>query len=89
MSEPSWKCPRCGWETNELPSNHKCARCMYYYNNCKPPERSPSDVIVRQTIELGSVRGNGEASCTIRSGAGMFVGTLPKGLWRLYMERVG
>lgn len=118
MSEPSWKCSRCGWETNDLPANNKCARCMtwleavpcipalpgvtvneppssgtvgttgsfsYYY---KPPERSPADVIVRQTVELGSVRGDGETSCTIRGGAGMFVGTLPKGLWRLYLERV-
>lgn len=54
-----------------------------------PPESSTgSKRGIGAMKELGSVRGDGESSCTIRNGALMFIGTLPKGLWRLYLERV-
>jgi hypothetical protein len=46
-------------------------------------------VAVGSRIDVGSFRSDGESTCTLKTGSIMVVAQLPKGMWRVVLERIG
>ena len=54
-----------------------------------PEERETRTVVINARIDVGSFRSDGESTCTLKTGSVMVVAQLPKGLWRVVLERIG